>query len=190
VCADAWPYREEQIRRLARAALRPQELSDREFMHRFYRLRDAQLRRVHFEHADITREDDMLAIRDRHADKRLKVGFLGTVLDQIGAEGIPKAIDLSMDMLDDDGTLFIMDFGYVDPADHRKFRLHSIWTDWTYGLFAIHKADPSRTVHELMRFRTSRCFEAQVGPGSLLINGQYVPMTDLLHTQQSNLQAA
>lgn len=180
VGTDIWTPRDALMRRLAVASLRPSEIGDPDFMTQFTGLMDAELHNVYHTLGDITDYHYLEAVRRQFDGSPVEMGFLGTMLNQVGQEHVDQTIRHAMELLDEDGILFILEFGRPDPACPSKFQLAPTWKDWTYGFFAIHKADPDRTIQPLLQFKNSRMTHMIVGAGVLDVGNGYRTMREHL----------
>ncbi|HSX29428.1 MAG TPA: hypothetical protein VLE73_02615 [Candidatus Saccharimonadales bacterium] len=177
---DIWRPDDRWLRQLAIAALRPSELADDCFMERFTGILEADVPNIGYIGGDITDEAMMRSIRAELGGRTKQLGFLGTVLNQVGQEKVMQTIDNALGMLHDDGVLFILEFGNADPNDPTKFQLASEWSEWTYRLCAVHNKDPQRRIQPLLCFKNSRMTHVMVEDGLLDTGGGYRPMRDYL----------
>lgn len=167
VCTDLYPEGNDLQKRLFRAAQRPSEISDEGYMATMQHLMNAKLPNIRFVEGDITDAHIMSRIARACSDIELHFAFLGTMLNQVGQEHVEQTIANALNLLHNGGVLLILEFAAVDPDNAGKLHLTTGWRDWTYRLFAIHKNDDKRRVHELMRFKNSRMEEVQISNGLL-----------------------
>jgi hypothetical protein len=156
-------------------------------MRRFYALAGQQSNladRHDFVQGDITNAEDMAAIRERHPDRKFRIAFAGTVMNQLGEDLIPQAVEALMQTLDgdtyEDAMLLVLDFAYPDPHDPAVIRLHNEWKPGTYSLLAIYKNDPQRRVRELFKFVGSRPNEVMISDGQIMVDGAFMGVREAI----------
>lgn len=193
---DLFHPRDPAIRTIARAALRPtSEISNRRFMHRFHALAGQKPEladTVDFMLGDVLSVANMRAIREQFPDRKFRIAFLGTVVNQLGEENIPRAVEASMELLDDreDAMVLILDFVHPDANDPSVVRLHPRWDSGTYALMGIYKKDPERRARVFFRFQTSRPSEVSVGPDQIMVDGAFMGVREALLRRRRLLAGA
>jgi hypothetical protein len=197
VSVDLFSPRDLLIRKVSHAALRPvSEIENRSFMHRFHALAGEKLPPdvVSFSRGDITNPEDLLRIREQHPDRKFRVVFLGTVVNQLGEDKIGPTVDTAMELLDDrydDAVVLILDFAYPDPEDPSIVRLHPRWGQGTYSLLAIYKNDEKpRKARLLFQYLTSRPNEVVVGPDEMVLQGTAVGVREALLKRANSQRVA
>ncbi len=164
ITSDIFRPNDKWIGKLALASVRPMEYLNPDFRREHRRIAYAKLPNVHFVFADITHPEYMEQVKAYCRGLRLKKALLSMVLNQVGQEKVNPTIRLAADLLDDDGTVYWFESGYVDPDDPSQFWLNPTWFNWGWGLFGLRKSEPDR-IQTYFRFRTSRGDMATAGDG-------------------------
>jgi hypothetical protein len=160
--------------------MRPGEIADEEFMKNYNQLVEYPLPNVHYHFGDATDPSIAREIHEINPRRNIKMAVVATMLNQAGQEKVPRGIDTALRIVRKGGVALFLEFARCQPDEPSQLLLEHEWSNWTYGLFAVHEHDRSRTVHHLMSFKDSRMTSARVEGGLLDAGSGYLPMREHL----------
>lgn len=181
ILSDLVPPDSRLARRLSLASLRPSEILDPAVVEQRRQLLAAKLSNVVFKRSDLLHRESMGAIREYCRHHRIRLAFVGTVLNIIGQEHVETVIDNVLWALDDhpDSEVIVADFAQVDRRKPYKLSLAPRWGRASYGYFGIRLGDRER-VNSLFEFTNSRPRVGRVGDGLITVGGEVQPIRELI----------